>query len=257
MISLPAGAKEVKYMYLDQKWTSEAKKLIDERIEDSQNLLAAGGTLEELGKEIGFRVENILFNSKASMPILENRIFNSTAQTAKINDFPEIKELPNGGLFALRVDEIIEARKQEVDEIREELTDEWQKEERQNKLNDIAESMLSLNQYKGEILNFNKKTRDETLPNLPEDIIKEVFNLSIGKGIVISGDQESFILRLKDISKADLSSDTGKLLVSQIKNQINNSLSGDLFESFANMARVNSKLDLNEQALNAVHSNFQ
>ena len=236
---------------------SEAKKLIDERIEESQNLLAAGGTLEELGKEIGYRIENILFNSKASMPILENRIFNSTAQTAKINDFPEIKELPNGGLFALRVDEIIEARKQEVDEIREELTDEWQKEERQNKLNDIAESMLSLHQYKGEILNFNKKTRDETLPNLPEDIIKEVFNLSIGKGIVISGDQESFILRLKDISKADLSSDTGKLLVSQIKNQINNSLSGDLFESFANMARVNSKLDLNEQALNAVHSNFQ
>ena len=117
--------------------------------------------------------------------------------------------------------------------------------------------MLSSHQYKGEILNFNKKTRDETLPNLPEDIIKEVFNLSIGKGIVISGDQESFILRLKDISKADLSSDTGKLLVSQIKNQINNSLSGDLFESFANMARVNSKLDLNEQALNAVHSNFQ
>ena len=236
---------------------SEASKLIDERIEESQNLLAAGGTLEELGKEIGYRIENILFNSKASMPILENRIFNSTAQTAKINDFPEIKELPNGGLFALRVDEIIEARKQEVDEIREELTDEWQKEERQNKLNDIAESMLSLHQYKGEILNFNKKTRDETLPNLPEDIIKEVFNLSIGKGIVISGDQESFILRLKDISKADLSSDTGKLLVSQIKNQINNSLSGDLFESFANMARVNSKLDLNEQALNAVHSNFQ
>ena len=236
---------------------SEATKLIDERIEDSQNLLAAGGTLEELGKEIGYRIENILFNSKASMPILENRIFNSTAQTAKINDFPEIKELPNGGLFALRVDEIIEARKQEVDEIREELTDEWQKEERQNKLNDIAESMLSLHQYKGEILNFNKKTRDETLPNLPEDIIKEVFNLSIGKGIVISGDQESFILRLKGISEANLTSDTAKLLVSQIKNQINNSVSADLFESFAKLARVNSKLDINEQAVNAVHSSFQ
>jgi len=46
-------------------------------------------------------------------------------------------------------------------------------------------------------------------------------------------------------------------LISQIKNQINNSLSADLFESFANMARINSKLDINEQALNAVHSSFQ
>jgi hypothetical protein len=54
-----------------------------------------------------------------------------------------------------------------------------------------------------------------------------------------------------------LSSDNAKLLVSQIKNQINNSLSADLFESFATMARVNSKLNLNEQAVNAVHSSLQ
>ena len=73
----------------------------------------------------------------------------------------------------------------------------------------------------------------------------------------ISGNEESFILRLINISNADLSSDTAKLLVSQLKNQINNSLSADLFESFANMARVNSKLDLNEQALEAVHSSFK
>jgi hypothetical protein len=65
------------------------------------------------------------------------------------------------------------------------------------------------------------------------------------------------VVRLKDTSSADLSSDNAKLLVSQIKNQINNSLSADLFESFANIARVNSKLDLNEQAVNAVHSSFQ
>ena len=76
-------------------------------------------------------------------------------------------------------------------------------------------------------------------------------------GIVISGDGESFILQLKNISNADLSSDTAKLLVSQVNNQLNNSLSADLFESFANMARMNSKLDLNEQALNAIHSSFQ
>ena len=54
---------------------SESVKLIDGKIEDSQNLLAAGGTLEELQKELGFSVENILFNSEANIPILENKIF--------------------------------------------------------------------------------------------------------------------------------------------------------------------------------------
>ena len=236
---------------------TEAIKLIDERIEESQNLLAAGGTLEELQKEIGFGIENILFNSEATIPILESKIFFDAAQIAKVDDFPEIKELSNGGLFALRVDQIVDARQKNVGEIRTELTNAWQKQELQNKLKDIAEDMLSKDQYKGEILDFNKVTRDENLPDLPADIIVEAFNLSIGEGTVISGDEESFILRLKNISNADLSSDTAKLLVSQLKNQINNSISADIFESFANMARVNSKLDLNENALNAVHSNFQ
>ncbi len=243
---------------LERKYKlSEAIKLIDERIEDSQNLLAAGGTLEELQKEIGFSVENILFNSEANLPILENKIFFDTAQIAKVDDFPEIKELPNGGLFAMRVDQIVDARQMDIDEIRSELTNAWQKQELQDKLNQTAKEMLSKNHYTGEILNLNKVTRDQNLPDLPEEIVTEAFNLSIGEGTVISGNEESFILRLKDISNADLSSDTAKLLVSQLKNQINNSLSADLFESFANMARVNSKLDLNEQALNAVHSSFQ
>ena len=236
---------------------SESIKLIDGKIEESQNLLAAGGTLEELQKELSFRVENILFNSEANIPILEHKVFFDTAQITKINDFPEIKELPNGGLFAIRVDEIIEARQMEIDEIRTELTKAWQKQEIQIKLDETAENMLQRHQYKGEILNFNKVTRDESLPDLPADIIDKVFKLSIGEGIVISGEGESFILRLKNISNADLSSDTAKLLVSQVNNQLNNSLSADLFESFANMARMNSKLDLNEQALNAVHSSFQ
>ena len=236
---------------------SESIKLIDGKIEESQNLLAAGGTLEELQKELSFRLENILFNSEANIPILENKVFFDTAQITKINDFPEIKELPNGGLFAMRVDEIIKARQMEIDEIRTELTNAWQKQEIQIKLDETAENMLRLHQYKGKILNFNKVTRDESLPDLPAGIIDEAFKLSIGEGIVISGEGESFILRLTNISNADLSSDTAKLLVSQINNQLNNSLSADLFESFANMARIYSKLDLKEQALNAVHSSFQ
>ena len=236
---------------------SEAIKLIDAKIEEAQNLLAAGGTLDDLQTEMGFEIEEILFNAEENIPILKNEIFYDTAQNAKINDFPEIKELPDGGLFALRVDENVDARPRKVDEIRAELTSAWQKQEVQIEIDDFAKDLLSKNQYKGEILNFSKQTREKILPDLPSEIITEVFNLSIGEGTIVSGDQKSYIVRLKDISNADLSTDNAKLLISQIKNQINNSLSADLFESFATMARVNSKLDLNEQAVNAVHSSFQ
>ena len=236
---------------------SEAKKLVDEKIEESQNLLAAGGTLEDLVSEVGFKIEKILFNEETDMPVLKDQTFVRSAQNTEIGEFPEIKELSNGGLFALRVDDVVAARTKNIEEVRSELESAIEKQKIQIKLDQTANDLLKNNQYKGEILSFNDKTRDTTLPDMPENIITEIFNLEIGKGSVVSGDQKSYILRLKNVSEADLSTDNAKLLISQIKNQINNSLSADLFESFANMARINSKLDINEQALNAVHSSFQ
>ena len=236
---------------------SEAKKLVDEKIEESQNLLAAGGTLEDLVSEVGFKIEKILFNEETDMPVLKDQTFARSAQNTEIGEFPEIKELSNGGLFALRVDDVVAARTKNIEEVRSELEGAIEKQKIQIKLDQTANDLLKNNQYKGEILRFNDKTRDTTLPDMPENVITEIFNLEIGKGSVVSGDQKSYILRLKNVSEADLSTDNAKLLISQIKNQINNSLSADLFESFANMARINSKLDINEQALNAVHSSFQ
>lgn len=236
---------------------SEAKKLVDEKIEESQNLLAAGGTLEDLVSEVGFKIEKILFNEETDIPVLKDQTFARSAQNTEIGEFPEIKELSNGGLFALRIDDLVAARTKNIEEVRSELESAIEKQKIQIKLDQSANDLLKNNQYKGEILSFNDKTRDATLPDMPENVITEIFNLEIGKGKVVSGDQKSYILRLKNVSEADLSTDNAKLLISQIKNQINNSLSADLFESFANMARINSKLDINEQALNAVHSSFQ
>ncbi len=236
---------------------SEAKKLVDEKIEESQNLLAAGGTLEDLVSEVGFKIEKILFNEETDIPVLKDQTFARSAQNTEIGEFPEIKELSNGGLFALRIDDLVAARTKNIEEVRSELEGAIEKQKIQIKLDQTANDLLNNNQYKGEILSFNDKTRDATLPDMPENVITEIFNLEIGKGKVVSGDQKSYILRLKNVSEADLSTDNAKLLISQIKNQINNSLSADLFESFANMARINSKLDINEQALNAVHSSFQ
>jgi len=169
----------------------------------------------------------------------------------------EIKELSNGGLFALRVDDVVDSRTKTIKEVRSELESAIEKQKIQSKLDQTANDLLINNQYKGKILNFDNQTRDATLPDIPENIITEIFNLEIGKGSVVSGDQKSYILRLKNVSQADLSTENAKLLISQIKNQINNSLSADLFENFTNMARINSKLEINEQALNAVHSSFQ
>ena len=236
---------------------SEAKKLVDEKIEESQNLLAAGGTLEDLVSEVGFKIEKILFNEETNIPVLKDQTFVKSAQNANIGEFPEIKELSNGGLFALRVDDVVDSRTKTIKEVRSELESAIEKQKIQSKLDQTANDLLINNQYKGKILNFDNQTRDATLPDIPENIITEIFNLEIGKGSVVSGDQKSYILRLKNVSQADLSTENAKLLISQIKNQINNSLSADLFESFANMARINSKLDINEQALNAVHSSFQ
>ncbi|MDG2401859.1 MAG: SurA N-terminal domain-containing protein, partial [Amylibacter sp.] len=86
----------------------ESRKLINEMISDIDDLLAQGLTLEEIAKETDMELEKISYNNKTENGIAAYDSFRSEAMNAKIGGFPELKELSDGGVFALRLDELIQ-----------------------------------------------------------------------------------------------------------------------------------------------------
>jgi peptidyl-prolyl cis-trans isomerase D len=65
------------------------------------------------------------------------------------------------------------------------------------------------------------------------------------------------IVQLDAINKGDRDSDDTKALRANIEQQFGASLADDLFNVFATQIQQSAGISLNQQAINAVHANFQ
>jgi peptidyl-prolyl cis-trans isomerase D len=93
---------------------------------------------------------------------------------------------------------------------------------------------------------------------LPESVAFSTFELREAAEITVAeGDDGIFIVRLDDIVAADLEAEDTQTLISAIEEQTVSSVDQDVFAAFANAVRLRTDIELNQQAINAVHANFQ
>ncbi len=74
---------------------------------------------------------------------------------------------------------------------------------------------------------------------------------------VIDGDGRVFVLRLDDIQPPDTGNEDLAQLETVLKDQAAESMAQDLFQALANDIQGRVGIELDQQALNAVHANFQ
>ena len=79
----------------------------------------------------------------------------------------------------------------------------------------------------------------------------EVINIIVHKKIVFVG------VQVLDIQEADVTTEQAVSLQTQIASQLTSSLSQDLIESYLSGIQKRAEISLNQQAINAVHANFQ
>ena len=108
------------------------RELRDE-VEPIEDLLAGGATLEDLAAETRLQSGEITWyeglSSFGARNIDRYDEFRSAAAVAAVGDFPEVLELADGGIFALRLDEVIEPALRPFDEVKEAVTEGWQAQE--------------------------------------------------------------------------------------------------------------------------------
>ena len=100
--------------------------------------------------------------------------------------------------------------------------------------------------------------RNSSVGGAPIALISDVFNLeAIGQIATHSTGQSVILYQLDAINAADMTSDESSALLQAINQQIEASLDQEIFESFANAVRLRTEIELDQQAINAVHANFQ
>ncbi|MCW1955441.1 MAG: SurA N-terminal domain-containing protein [Roseobacter sp.] len=243
---------------------SRARRMIESEREAFEDLLAAGATLEELADETVMTLGTIDWHERAEATPAGYAAFREAASRITLEDFPELIELDDGGLIALRLDAEVPAAEQPLSDVRAEVVAD---ERRQRLLDALEDKAGALAAALGEgrafaALGVTERvetglTRAEFIADAPAALIVEAFALTAqGETAVVRGGDSVVLLQLDMIIAPDLSdpelASTRQLLESQYEND----LAQDIYTLFVSDIQSRMPITLDEAAINAVNTQF-
>lgn len=234
-----------------------ARRRIAAEREAIDDLLAGGATLEELAGEAGMTVETIEWDPEISEGIAGYEAFREAAGDAAEGDFPELVELADGGLFALRLDEVIAPGTPPLEEIRAEVEAAWTADTRRRRLFETAEALVR-NPARDvaatpEIL--RGLVRDAPLEGTPPALRERIFAAEPGEVFAFEGDdQRAFVVRVDAVNEADLAKGEAARLREAIVAQTRTEIAGDLFEGYGRAIQAEAGFSIDAQAVAAIQT---
>ena len=94
------------------------------------------------------------------------------------------------------------------------------------------------------------------MADIPPAAILALFEAEKGASVVVDDVTDVLIVRLDDVLAADEDSDDIQALRTQLNNQAATAVAQDLFEAYATEIQQRAGIQLDQNALNAVHANF-
>ena len=251
----------------DEFAQGRARRLIDRERERFEDLLAAGATLEELAAETLMTLGQIDWHSAAEEGPAGYLAFQEAAASVTKEDFPEIIELEDGGLIALRLDAEVPAAEQPLSEVRATVV----ADERNTRLTEalIAKADALKKQLESgadfaeltaglELRAEQGRTRGAFLADAPATLMVDVFGLKTPSSTVVSATGPTVALaRLDSITPADLEDPEVASTRTMLQEQYRNDLAQDIYTMFISDIQSRTPVTLDDAAINAVHTQFQ
>lgn len=238
----------------------EAKRRINALVSEIDDMLAAGATLEELGEETPMQTGSLGFNEQSSEPITGYQAFREAALAAEEGDFPELRDLEDGGVFALRLDTIEPPREIPFEEARDRVAEDLRAERTAEALRAQAERLMTeiARGEEPEVLAWNVEEtvrRNSFIDDLPPESVERIFALEQPGDLALVEDTGRVVLiRLTDISAYDLESDEAKALIEAVRAERDQMRAADLVDLFARAAQERAGVTLNTAAINQINS---
>lgn len=265
---------------------SAAARLIRDRTGDYEDILAGGATLEDLAEETELELGRIDWTADA--PAEEGSIagyeaFRERAAQIATTDFPQLAELADGGVFALRLDEVIPPTLRPFEEVREAVLADWREAEVQRQLLAAAADLRLVaaadpaETPAADAAETPADAADDAAPEaapvwtaetglqrsdwmdgLPPQLLTQAFALDEpGDTDVVDAGDRVFVLRLDAVNDADLSQADAAQVLDGVRARLNQSLQIDLFDFYARHAQRQTPVQLNQSAINAVNAQVQ
>lgn len=241
-----------------------ARRQIDDMREDVDDLLAGGATLEELEAETGMQIGTLDYTILSEDGIAGYDAFRDAADAVQDGDFPEVLDLSDGGLFAIRLDEVIPPTLTPFDEAEEDVRAAWRISTLRTQLTARAETLMedletgTALEDLGRITQEQAIRRQDFIPDAPPTLVAQVFQLSeVGETVMVPGADRAFIARLDSINSPARDQPDTALLLQIVQQTVAQSMAQDLFEAYGQALQGDAGIRLDQAVINAVHTQFQ
>ncbi len=242
---------------------NQARRMIDRMTSDLEDLIASGATLEEAAGESDLRFARIDWWKDLAGGIADYESFRKAAERVQKGDFPELRRLEDGGLFAIRFDEVVPPRTEAFDKVRDKVRAGWENQELEKALRARAEA-LAPRLAEGDDLTAEGLTRtieeDITraayIDGTPPDFLQKVFSMQKGDVEIIDGFGAVILVRLDDILPPDENRPEYARIRALLDDQLRQSIAQDLFLAYVAELQKQAGIRLDQAAINAVHAQF-
>lgn len=244
---------------------ARARRVIEDQIDPIINLLSGGASLDDLVDQTEMVLGELDFTSETTDGIAAYAAFRETAQTQSVSDFAELGELDDGGLFAIDVVDIRAPALIPLDDIRDDVIAGWEAEETTNAILAAAEekrTQLLTGEEDFAALDLDgvqetNITQRGFINGAPTNFVPEIFGMDVGDVLVLPNGEGSVIVRLDEITAADPEDEAYTAEATTVAESAGEGIAQDIYEYYSRSVQLRTDVQINDQAVNAVHTNFR
>ena len=241
---------------------SRATRAVEARAQEIDDRLAGGATLEDLAKETKMNLGAIDWTQESSEGIAAYGAFREAAAGLSADAFPQIDQLEDGGIFAMRLDETKPERPEPFEQARDAIQTAWRNAQIVEALTAKAESLTTELAKEGgfEAAGLEPKlgegmTRSSYVDGTPDNFMDQVFDLDEGGMAVLPAGDHVVVLRLDAVTPAGENDET-QALMDRLSQQLDQALAQGLFDIYSNAVMRDADPQIDQRAVSAVHVNF-
>ncbi|MFD1912317.1 peptidyl-prolyl cis-trans isomerase [Halodurantibacterium flavum] len=258
------GFEEAQEALRDELALDLARREITVLVEDADDLLAGGATIEDLAAETPMELGQMTWTEGATDDIAGYSSVRAEVARLEPGDFADVLVLEDGGIAALRVDEVTPAAAPPLEEVRDEALAAWQEQEALRLVAEQAEEMrqqiadgATFQSFGYPVQIVEAAHRDGGVENLPNALMAEVFAMDEGEVRVLRSPTAVHLVRVERVYEAELAASEANGLRNAVVTELTQGMVRDVYDLFANALMSEAGIRINETAVNAVHTQFR
>ena len=241
-----------------------ARRQIDDDIVNINDLLAGGAELEEIAGESAMVLANIDYAEGNVEGVAAYEEFRDKASRVTAKDFPEVHTLSDGGIFALRLNGILEPTLNPLAEVHDHVIVDWKASKTRKRLIEMAENtktqLDSGRNFEALALSpsiENEISRENFIDGAPAQMVTRVFELDLNSSAVVSEGDTVVLVKLTDIQAFDENTTQNKEIIVSPSARYSRQIGSDILDAYVAALQENAGISLNQQLIEAIHTQIQ